>query len=121
MKKSTKAVLLSALVFPGVGHLYLKKTLFGGLLAIASFVCIYDIMSKMMQNMQQMVDRMQSGYVPPDMTAMLELASSQTAGMEAHLSGTSAVIFVILWLVAVFDSYRVGVVLDKEDDTVVER
>ena len=45
MKKSTKAVLLSGLVFPGLGHLYLKRWLEGILLTGVAAYAAYLIVS----------------------------------------------------------------------------
>ena len=44
MKKSTKAILLSALVFPGAGHLYLKAYWVGfTLISVTSVIVIYIV------------------------------------------------------------------------------
>ena len=113
MNKSTKAALLSALVFPGVGHMYLKKYLFGTVLAGVSSVGIYSIISKTVENALQIVEKIQSGSVQPDVAAIAALVSEQPIGAEADLLNTAMTVFIICWLIGIVDSYRVGRTQDK--------
>jgi len=66
MKKSIKAVLLSALVFPGAGHLLLKKRIIDAVLTCASLVALYLIIANMLNRAQEIADKILSGDVAPD-------------------------------------------------------
>ena len=66
MKKSNKAVLLSALVFPGAGHLLLKKRIIGAVLTCASLVALDLIIANMLNRAQEIADKILSGDVAPD-------------------------------------------------------
>ena len=115
MKKTTKAVLLSALVFPGMGHLSLKKYLAAIVLAGASFASIYYTMTKSVENALQIVEKMQIDYNQPDVAAIIDSVSQQPAGSDAYLLDIATAVFVICWLIGIIDSYRIGRAQDKKD------
>lgn len=115
MKKSTKAVLLSAFVCPGVGHIYLKKYIPGVALVGASLVGIYYLISKTVERSLQIVKKIQSGNVQLDVTTITELVSKQSTGTEAQLLNIATVVIIICWLIGIIDSYRVGCVQYKKE------
>lgn len=108
MKKSTKAALLSALVFPGAGHLFLKRYKIGAVLAGASFAAIYYLTSKTVERVLQITEKIQSGDVPLDVEAITELVSKQATGAETQLLNIATVTFIVCWLVGIIGSYRAG-------------
>jgi TM2 domain-containing membrane protein YozV len=108
MNKSVKVALLSAFVFPGVGHFYLKKHLVGSLLAGAAFAAIYLVVSKALELAVQIADKIQSGEVQLDVAAITELLLRQPTGAEAQLLNVASSVFIICWLIGMIDSYRVG-------------
>jgi hypothetical protein len=112
VKKSTKAALLSCFVLPGAGHLYLKRYKFGLLLSVCAVAAVYFITSSAIQAALEVSEIIQGGGVGLDTNAITELVSQQTrAGEES--TNTTMTILTILWLIGIFDSYRVGRVLDK--------
>jgi hypothetical protein len=113
MKKSTRALLLSALVFPGSGHLYLKKYVHGLVLAGASLAALYYLFSKSMEEAMRIVENIQSGSVQPDVAAIMEMASNQPVGADAYLLDVATTVFIICWVLGMIDSYRVGRVQDR--------
>jgi len=108
MKKSTKAVLLSALVFPGTGHLYLKKHLFGTLLISSALIALYYLVTMMVEKAQHIVELILSGEVRPDIASVTELVTKSPTGSEGQLLNIATAVLIIAWLVGIFDSYRVG-------------
>ncbi len=123
MKKSMKAALLSAFVFPGVGHMYLKKYISGVILISASFIGIYLMISKTIESALQIVAQIQNGSVEPDIAAIIELVSKLPieTGSGAHLIDIASAIFVICWIIGIIDSYRVGCIQDKTEKVSVDR
>ena len=113
MKKSTKAILLSALVFPGAGHIYLKKYLSGAVLIGASFAAIYYLMSKTLEKALEISENIQSGDMPLDVEVITGLVSKQSTGVDAQLINIASAAFIICWLVGIADSYRIARVRDK--------
>lgn len=101
MNKGVKAALLSAFVFPGAGHLLLKRYISGGLLALFSLTITYFQMSEMMANMSSLMSDIQRGVVIPDISTMTTLLIP-----SANSSVTS--ILLVIWLLAAIDAYRLG-------------
>jgi len=118
MKKSTKAVLLSAFVFPGAGHFFLKKKFSGVMLVGASFAGIYFLVSKTIERALEITEKIQSGDIRPDVVAIAEMVSKQPTGAEAQLLKYATAVLVICWVIGIIDSYRVGCARDKNDEGV---
>ena len=115
MSKSIKAALLSALVFPGLGHLFLKKYVAGLLLGGTAFVSIYWLVSRVVERTLQISEKIQSGEVKLDAAAITELVSKQAGGAEAQSLDMATAVIVIVWLIAIVDAYRQGRLQEKRD------
>ncbi len=114
MSKAIKAALLSAFVFPGTGHFYLKKYVTGTLLAGIALASLYLMISRMVERALLIVDKIQSGEVPLDITAIAELLSKQPDGTDTQLYIITWTLFIFSWFIAVADSYRIGRRQDKK-------
>jgi len=108
MKKSIKAAMLSAFVFPGAGHIFLKFYVSGILLIGVSSAGIYYLISNMVKNALQIVDSIQLGHIQADATVINQLLSSQTTGNESQLLGIATTAVAICWILGIIDSYRIG-------------
>lgn len=115
MKKSTKAALISAFIFPGIGHLYLKKFMSGVLLFAASAGSFSFIVFKTVERALHIIDTMQSGSTAPDIAAISKLVSQQSSngGNDILLLNVATAVFVLCWIIGIIDSKRLGRVLDK--------
>jgi len=113
MKKSTKAALLSGLLLPGAGHIYLKKYIFGFVLAGVVLTGMYYLISKATETAFQIVEQMQNGSIPLDAATITELASAQPVGTEATLQNIATAAIIVCWIIGVIDSYRIGAMQDK--------
>ncbi len=107
MSKSFAALLWSGLVFPGAGHLYLRRYLPGVLLIVATLIAMSYLIAPVMAVAQQIVDRVLSGELPAD-PALL----SQQVSLEAASIGKTVQIpfwsMIGLWLLGMADAYRIG-------------
>ena len=115
MSKSSKAALLSALVFPGVGHLFLKKHITGAVLVCASLAALYLIAADIWEKALAIVEKIERGEVSPDVAAIAELLSRQPMGNESQLLDAALPVLVICWVIGIADSYRCGRALDKNE------
>jgi len=107
MKKTTKVTLLSALVFPGIGHLVLKKYAVS-LAFIASFsYLIFSFIGDIFKKTQKVVDSIIRGEIPLDINAISEALAEQgvLAGQQQTFVGY---LLLIVWLLAAFDAYRIA-------------
>ncbi len=117
MSKSLKAVLLSALIFPGIGHFSLKKPLQGSILSGITIVCLYFLLAAVVDIAQELTLKIQSGDVPLDVIEISELVSQQLAGSDGQLVNIPSLLLVICWVVGVIDSFRIGWSQGKTADT----
>jgi len=121
MKRSMKAALLSALVFPGLGHIYLKRYIPGVALVGVSSAGIYYLTSKTVERALQIVGKIQSGDVPLDVTAITKLVSKQSTGTEDQLLNIATTVIFICWIIGIIDSYRIGRGQDKNEQVLMSR
>jgi TM2 domain-containing membrane protein YozV len=109
MKVSYKAALISAFVFPGTGHLYLKR--YGRGLAI---ICLafagfgYVIWSTTVSALNRMDDvmvKMQGGST--NLQGLLDMAGSKPLTADPH-DNVVFYMMICLWIFAIIDAYRIG-------------
>jgi hypothetical protein len=113
MSKSIKAAMLSAFVFPGAGHFFLKRYLSGIVLAGTAVVPLYFILSVIVEKTLQIADKIQRGEVQLDVAVITELIVRQPTGIDAGLLRFAWIVLIISWLLSIADSYRVGCIQDK--------
>jgi hypothetical protein len=113
MRKSVKAVLYSTLLFPGSGHIYLKKYIPGFILIAAAFLPLYFILSTVVTSSLEISDKIVRGEIPPDLAVLTEVITEQVLGVEAYGFDSAGTVFIVLWLIGIIDSYRLGRLKDK--------
>ena len=112
MKRSIKAALLSGLIFPGIGHIYLKRYIHGTVLAACAATALYFIVSTAVATALEIAEQIESGAVPLDMVTITELASRRSSGAEQSMN-LATIALVACWIIGVADSYRQGRARDK--------
>lgn len=115
MNKSLKAVLLSALVFPGLGHFSLKKPVQGFLFSGITLICIYFLLSDIYHIAQQVSLQIQQGTLPINADSINESVTQQIGDNDNGSISTSSLLLLICWVVAMIDSFRIGRLQDKQD------
>lgn len=115
MSKAIKAALLSALVFPGAGHFYLKKTSAGFVFAVATLIPLYLIIAHMVGRASQIAEQIQRGAVPLDIAAITELLSKPSTETDPWLLNLAWAVLIFSWLIAIADAYRIGLTRVKID------
>ena len=113
MTTSIKAALLSALVFPGAGHFFLKRHLRGLVLTLATIASLYFLISGVVERALQITDKIQRGEVQLDVAAITELISVQPTGSEIQIINIASAVLMLAWLIGIVDSYRIGRIQDK--------
>ncbi len=121
MKAANKALLMSALLFPGAGHYSLKKNIHFAILAGSAAICLYIIFSKLVEKAQLISEQLQSGEIAFDVEAIsAELHSHAFSGDMQQINVAFAVL-IFLWLFGIFDSYRLGIKKDKETKSLEQK
>ncbi len=113
MTRSTKAALLSGLVFPGIGHMVLKQYLRGSALIISALIASSIIVPVVIQRVLTLVDRINSGDIPVETGAIAEMVSNSTNGADSFIENTAVIVLGTCWLIGIIDSYRLGVAQEK--------
>jgi TM2 domain-containing membrane protein YozV len=114
LKKSTKAVLLSGLVFPGLGHLYLKRWVTGVVLSGVAAFAIYYISSIAMTIALDVSRKIETGAIPADIVTVTNVVSQQFSGME-QATNLASITLLVCWVTGIVGSYWQGRSQDKLD------
>ena len=121
MRKSTTAVLLSAFVFPGAGHLYLRRYVTGTVLAGGAGAALYYLLSQAWERALDISAKIQSGDVDLDVGVISDLLSRQPIEASAQWVGLATIGLTAFWLIGIVDSYRVGRIRDSSDARKADR
>jgi len=109
MKRPLKALLLSALIFPGIGQISMGYKKRGWFIIAVNGVLFYLIISDILQRAFKVIDEMQKSGQVMD----IELISKTTTGMTGFSDNvylnSLLLILVISWLFSIIDAYRCGV------------
>lgn len=106
MKTSTKAVLLSLLVFPGAGHLFLKRPWRGIAFLVPAMLGVIYIFNQAVEQANRIADQILSGKVPLDPVAMAAQIE-QSSGNTVWANVASAVVL-LCWIAAALDAWTLA-------------
>lgn len=107
MKQSTKVTLLSLLVFPGIGHLVLKKYAIAiGFIASFAYLLL-GLVKDIHAKTQQIIESIIRGEIPIEVSAIRQALIDQGALENQNLTNISYMLLII-WAIAAFDAYRIA-------------
>ena len=106
MKTSTKAMLASAFIFPGLGQLILKRYISGvGLISVASIATLV-LLAHIVMIAKQVVDQILGSNIQTDVLTLREMVKTQIANSNAQALNISIGVLLLVWIVSVLDVYR---------------
>jgi hypothetical protein len=108
MSRSTNAVLLSALVLPGAGQIYLKRYRRGIALIANSLACLWVFVDSAMQQAAAVLQNLESGGGALDVGQLSDLANQTASGSGSTVATVATFVLVGCWLVGIIDAYRLG-------------
>jgi len=120
MKRSIKAALISGLVFPGLGHIYLKKYLVGGVLLFVAGVSVYSLSVTAIDTAVSVAKEIEAGEVSIDEDAIGRLIEQKSQG-SAKAMNLSLVVLMLSWAIGIVDSYRAGRGKERTEGKVAEK
>ncbi|KQQ36069.1 hypothetical protein ASF61_07645 [Duganella sp. Leaf126] len=103
MKAKTKAVLISALLFPGLGHFVLRRAMRGCLFIVPTLLAIGVLLRTTLNLADQLVAEIQSGALPLDVPLIMERISA--AGGDDTSTNAASLVIVICWVGAIVDAW----------------
>jgi hypothetical protein len=113
MNKSTKAALLSALVFPGVGHFSLRRHWRGMLFFLPALTSLLFQIYYVFTEASVVVSQVESSPEPFDISALSILASGLESGNQLFLMNFSSWVLLVCWLAGMIDAYQLGNIPEK--------
>ena len=117
MKKSCKAALFSALIFPGSGHFLLKQYPLGFFFAGTATGCIGVLLFRAIAIAQTISDQMLSGEIPLDITRISSEISIQSEAAGSTTVTIATWVLIFCWFVGTADAFRLGRQRDQSDQT----
>ncbi|ATC84674.1 MULTISPECIES: hypothetical protein [Pseudoalteromonas] len=108
MKKELKAVLLTAIVYPGAGHFSLKKRLIGCIFASVFTLLLFMTLGDILAIAQCSANEILAGKIPMTASGILQ-AARNPSGECAQLGEYKYLpLMVVIWLLSMVDAYRLG-------------
>jgi TM2 domain-containing membrane protein YozV len=107
MNRSTKAALLSGLVFPGAGHFYLKRWIEGVLLSGGAFYALYILTSVAWNTAIDITRQIESGTVAADVDTITLLVTQQLQASEGA-TNLASIALVTFWVLGIITAYWQG-------------
>ena len=106
MSRPAVAALLSGLVFPGAGQLYLKRPRRAMLFLVPAAAAARVFVSGVLARVSTLIDQVEAGTIPLDPVAIAAQLEAQDGG--SMLGSVSAVVMLLAWLLSVADAYRLA-------------
>lgn len=109
MKKTTKAILASMFLFPGVGQFMLKRPFSGTAFVILALTATVAIVIQTLSIATSIAARITSGEIAPDIMLVRTLVKEQLTNNDAQwvLQGATWLLITV-WAVSALDAYRVA-------------
>lgn len=108
MKASIKAALISALIFPGLGHFVLRpaRVVRGLVFMIPAALAASWLLRQTLALSQQLMAELDSGTLPADPAAIL--ARMDAAGAASPLANWLGLLALLCWIGAIADALWLG-------------
>jgi hypothetical protein len=115
MDRSVKAALLSALVFPGVGQLFLKRPARAMIFLLPALIASWYFANAVLQPIMAIASDLGSGALPFD--AFLIQARVDQTRVDTGMMNLATMVLVLAWIAATIDAWLVG----RADKCVAEK
>jgi hypothetical protein len=106
MNRAAGAALLSAFVFPGVGHIYLHRPLRACLFIVPAVVAAMLYFGDVFSHVSALLDQIQSGALAPDPAAIAARLEAQDSGLST--GSVSGLVLLACWAGSIIDSFVVA-------------
>lgn len=108
MSRSTTAVVLSALVLPGAGQLYLKHYRRGMAWVAVSLVCLWVIVGRVSQQASAVLEKLESGGGTLDANQLSDMIAQTSSHSGSSAATIATWVLAGAWLLGIIDAYRLG-------------
>lgn len=108
MKKSTRALLLSAFVYPGAGYFSLGARKRGVAALIASAILIGVVVIDSNHKAKTIAQKIVNGEITVDIATIWEQIATAPGMFSENITEAAVAGLLLLWVVAIVDAYRLG-------------
>ncbi|MGC3836994.1 hypothetical protein [Moritella viscosa] len=114
MNKPLKASLLSAFLFPGAGHWWLKKYIAAVVFAVIAALPLYYIIDVTITQTQLIVDQVMLFGGNIDLLNINQLVTQQVASIDTQNMHLATIVLLCVWIVNILDAIRLARKLGPE-------
>jgi TM2 domain-containing membrane protein YozV len=114
MKNALKGTLLSGLVFPGLGQVYLKHYKRGIALMLIVSGSVLVIVVKAVLQAFTILEKIASEGQAIDMSTILNAATQASTTSDSLLYNFLLLLTILCWIIGIIDAYRIGKKRDLE-------
>jgi len=115
MKSAAKGVLLSGLVYPGLGQLvqkhYFRAVALVGIVTVSLAATLYSVAHKV----QETLTALAAADGAADVPMLLREAARVSAGGESNVIEVASLLIAGCWIVGIVDAYLSGKRIDRDD------
>jgi hypothetical protein len=115
MKLALKSALLSGIVLPGLGQIYLKYYLRGLVFLIPTLTCLYILIAKVVEALELIFQKIlnnSNGIV--DVNAIQSQVNEMFKGQNIIFYQILEYVLLICWVTSTIDAFSLGRKKDKE-------
>ena len=106
MNRTAAAALLSALVFPGAGHFYLRRPRRAWLFLVPALVAGIVWFGSITSQVSNLLGQVEDGTLAPDPAAIA--ARMEAQGGQSPLVSFAGIVFVVCWAGSIVDAIVVA-------------
>ena len=108
MKKSTRAIYLSAFVVPGAGQWYLGKRWQALALMLVSAVATYVVMSNVWEKTNLIAKQIASGEIQPELSVLMDILAEHSSAAGSSSMSTATLVLAVVWVLGVVGAWMSG-------------
>lgn len=118
MTHSLRTVLLSGLVFPGLGQWLLGHRIRAVTFMLAVSICLVVIVSQATQQAYAVLDQIQAAGSALDIATISDAATQATRNSDNSAVHVALIALMLVWVVSMIDAYQVGRLKDRKEKSV---
>jgi uncharacterized membrane protein len=108
MNPPVKALLLSALVFPGCGQLWLRRYRSGGALLLITIGALFIVIRYAVQKATVIANQIIAGEIPLDPQLITQKVSAIVDSPDSQAVNIAGWVIIACWVIGIIDAYRAG-------------
>lgn len=91
----------------------LKRYIRGSVLMLSALAALSVVVTEAINQALTIIDRINSGEIPPEAGAIIELTSVPANGTENSILSIATLVVGVVWIIGIVDSYRLGTIQEK--------